>query len=78
MLRAALETLKLVWGRLSRPLGRSPVGLIDLPRDVPKARAGYEQLGYNDYSLFSPAAMGRARRVKIASHTSAHSASSLI
>src|SRR5262249_55602687 len=50
---------------------------IDLPRDIPKARPGYEQLGCDDCGLFGSAAMRRPRRVKITSHTGAHSPSSL-
>ena len=49
---------------------------IDLARDIPKARPGYEQLCYKDRSLFGAAAMRRARRLKTAGHTGAHSTSS--
>src|SRR5262249_9926844 len=49
---------------------------IDLPRDIPKARPGYEQLSCNDCGLFDLAAMRRARRLQFAGNTGAHSTSS--
>src|SRR5262249_49717840 len=50
---------------------------IDVPRDIPKARTGHEQLGCKDCSFFAPATTRPTWRLKIAGHAGAHSSLSL-
>ena len=45
---------------------------IDLPREVPEARPGHEQLGGKDRNFSGAATARRSLRVKIACHAGAH------